>query len=68
MNCFVAPGFRRWSEDERPELYQVVKAGNMEKDIVIEDVKWFNKTAFKMYQKEGEERMRNLHTNDPNTD
>ena len=54
------------AEDERPDRYQAVQEDN--KDIVMEEVKSFNKVAFKMNQKVRDERMNRLLTNNPNTD
>ena len=54
------------AEDERPDRYQAVQEDN--KDIVMEEVKSFNKVAFEMNQKVRDERMNRLLTNNPNID
>ena len=53
------------AEDERPDRYQAVQE---DKDIVMEEVKSFNKVAFEMNQMVRDERMNRLLTNNPNTD
>ena len=54
------------AEDERPDRYQAVQEDN--KDIVMEEVKSFNKVAFEINQEVRDERMNRLLINNPNTD
>ena len=54
------------AEDERPDRYQAVQEDN--KEIVMEEVKSFNKVAFEINQEVRDERMNRLLINNPNTD